>query len=183
MGLAPPISQQPGHVAVNCPSHFELSRSLVKIIIDTREQDPLSFVEVEDVEIIKSTVDVGDYAAQGANGLFPIRIERKSVGDLFSSFQGENYERERAKIIRASVLGLKYIIAVEASASEVRKGHTYMKDGELKESKKGGLSQVRQLMTIAHKYSAEIWFCNGRSDMAFRIMEYFLAYKRHHYDT
>ncbi len=73
---------------------------------------------------------------------------------------------------------MKYILAIEASASEIRKGHQYWKDGELKESAKSGISQIKQLMTISRKYDVEVWFCEGRRDMAFRIMEYFLAYER-----
>ena len=146
------------------------------IVIDTREILPLKFTS--DIECITRTLEVGDYGALIDGVLAPIRIERKSVADLFTSFQGENYERERAKIDKAASLNLRYILAIEASAIEVRKGHSYSKDGEVHESKKSGISQVRQLMTIAHKYGVEIWFCQGRYEMAFRISEYFAGFER-----
>lgn len=147
------------------------------IIQDTREQDPLIFMS-NDVEVVKETLETGDYAVRFNGEVAPIRIERKSIADLFTSFNGDNYDRERDKILRAKELGLKYILAIEGSASEVRKGHSYRKDGEIHDVKKTGLSQVRQLMTIAHKYGVEVWFTDGRRDMAFRIIEYFMAYDR-----
>ena len=125
------------------------------------------------VEIIKQSLPVGDYQAEGQD----VVVERKSVADLFSSFS-KNYEQERNKIIRAQSRNFKYILAIEASASEIRKGHSYYKDGELKEAAKSGISQIKQLMTISRKYGVEVWYCEGRRDMAFRIMEYFLAKER-----
>src|SRR3990167_5359528 len=146
------------------------------IVIDSREQHPLAFTA--DIETLVRTLEVGDYGALIDGVLAPIRIERKSVADLFTSFQGENYERERAKIAKAASLNIRYIIAIEASAIEVRKGHSYSKDREVHESKKSGISQVRQLYTISVKYSVPIWFSNGRYDLAFQISEYFLAYEK-----
>lgn len=145
----------------------------MKILVDVLEKHPLEFVETDGVEVIKRPLPVGDYQAEGQDCV----VERKSVADLFTSFSS-NYEAERAKIIRAHERGLKYILATEASASEIRKGHTYWKDGEQREAAKSGISQIKQLMTISRKYGVELWFCEGRKDMAFRIMEYFLAGER-----
>lgn len=145
----------------------------MKLLVDVQEKHPLEFVATDGVEIVVQSLPVGDYQAEGQD----VVIERKSVADLFSSFSG-GYEQERNKIIRAQVRNLKYILAIEASASEIRKGHSYWKDGELKEAAKSGISQIKQLMTISHKYGVELWFCSGRQDMAFRIIEYFLAGER-----
>lgn len=147
----------------------------MKLIIDTREQNELSFVDTDGVELVREALPVGDYTASHDNGILDNTvIERKSVADLFGSFSS-NYEAERNKIIKAHTRGLKYILAIEASATEIRKGHIYWKDGEKREASKSGISQIRQLMTISRKYEVEVWFCQDRKDMAFRIMEYFLS--------
>ena len=143
------------------------------LLIDTREQNPLEFVATDGVEITRQYLPVGDYSAQGQS----VVIERKSVSDLFGSFS-KNYDAERDKILKAKELGLKYILAIEASATEIRKGHTYWKDGVLRESAKSGISQIKQLMTIQRKYDVTVWFCASRQDMAFLIMEYLLASER-----
>ena len=143
------------------------------LLIDTREQNPLEFVVTNGVEVITQTLPVGDYGAVGQM----VVVERKSIADLFGSFS-KNYDAEKAKIMKAKELGLKYILAIEASATEIRKGHQYWKDGQMQESAKSGISQVKQLMTISRKYDVEVWFCSSRQDMAFRIMEYLMAWER-----
>ena len=126
-------------------------------------------------------LSVGDYAAlhraEGKDVPDLSVVERKGIGDLFHAFTA-NYDAERAKILKAKELGLTYILAIEASFTEVLKGHAYWKDGELHESKKSGLAMIRQLCTVARKYQVEVWFCNGRREMALRILEYFLAAER-----
>lgn len=143
------------------------------IIVDTREQNELAFPKTDGVETISQALPVGDYSAVGSK----VVVERKSIADLFSSYTA-NYDAERAKITRARELGLKFILGIEASASEIRKGHTYWSGGEEHESKKSGISMVRQLMSVSVKYGVDVWFADGRKDLAFRIMEYFLAWER-----
>src|SRR3990167_4878967 len=89
----------------------------MKLITDSREQNPLSFVETDGVEFVTQALPVGDYGVEGID----VVVERKSIADLFGSFSS-NYEAERAKIIRASVLGLKYILAIEGSIFDVGRG-------------------------------------------------------------
>ena len=76
------------------------------------------------------------------------------------------------------MLGLKYILAIEGSIFDVRQGHTYRKDGEVHESRKSGMAQVKQLMTITRKDGVEGHYFNNRKEMAFWILEYFLACER-----
>lgn len=150
------------------------------IIIDKQEKTPLVFPSRE-VTIAHESLDTGDYAIRTAPNkpLSPIRIERKSIADLFSSFTGDNYRRERNKITRAKDAGLRYIIAIEGTVSTIRKGYSYTKGGRRHTSGKDGLSQVRQLMRIAQKYNIEIVYCDGRDDMAFFVQECLLTYWRH----
>ena len=131
-------------------------------------------------------LSVGDYAAlhraEGKDVPDLSVVERKGIGDLFHAFTA-NYDAERAKILKAKELGLTYILAIEASFTEVLKGHAYWKDGELHESKKSGLAMIRQLMTLQRKYGIQVVFCQSRREMAMWIQEYFLASERVHPDV
>lgn len=156
--------------------------STTKLIVDTREKEALKFGEVTGVEIVRGTLSVGDYGAvhvgeSGEERSDEAVVERKSVADLFNSFTAR-YDEERAKIIRAKEAGLQYILAIEAPILEVRKGHSYWKDGQMHEARKDGLSMIRQISTIERKYGVTAWYCMGRADMAFRIVEFFLARER-----
>ena len=153
------------------------------LLQDSREQQPLKFKKVEGVEVKVAGLPVGDYGAEHEQeGGEIIRdmtvVERKSVSDLFNSFTGKSYERERAKIKRAKTMGMKYVLAVEATVTEVLKGHSYWNGFKQVEHPKSGLAMFRQLCTIQRKYGIEVWFCAGRAEMAWRVMEYFLAQER-----
>lgn len=145
------------------------------ILIDTREKDPLTFQMVQGVSVKSEGLAVGDYGARYDDGSEDCAvIERKSVADLFHSFTHE-YENEKAKIMRAKELDRKYILAIESPALTVLKGHRYKKGGKWHEVKKEGISQVRQIMTVSRKYGVDVWWCQNRTEMAFRIQEYYLA--------
>ena len=128
--------------------------------------------------MVDQALPVGDYGAVHDEQQDQTIFERKSISDLFSSFTADRYEAERSKIIRAKDLGLHYILAVEGTASDILRGHSYWHDGELRESKKSGISQLRQIYTICRKYHIEAWFCPDRKLMALQILEYFLAHER-----
>lgn len=154
----------------------------MQLIQDSKEQNPLRFIKTEGVEIVREHMDVGDYTARHGGKMDTAVVERKEIGDCFSSFSS-GYEKEKAKMIRAIDQGLKYIIAIEAPLLEVREGHVYWKQGEEHRHPKDGLSQIRQFMTLCRRYERippylEVWYCSSRKDMAFRIMEYFLAKER-----
>lgn len=144
------------------------------IITDSREQAALEFTPVAGVEYRVACLPVGDYGVDGDTTV----IERKSVADLWNSYTGENYERERDKFRRAKELGLKFILAIEATCFDIRRGHSYFKGGEEIISKKDGMAMLRQLFTIMRKYDVTVWFCNGKQEMAFMVQEYFLARER-----
>lgn len=147
----------------------------MKLVTDTREQEPLSFSAVEGVELVRECLPVGDYGAWYGDVQVKAVVERKSIGDLFTSFTS-NYEAERAKMVRARDAGLRFILAIEAPLTEIRKGHSYWKNGQTHQSKKGGLAQIRQLLTCSLKYGIEVQYFQSRSEMAWWIQEYFLSW-------
>ena len=151
----------------------------MRLVTDSDEKAPLVFSPVEGVTYERKKLRTGDYAAWYGDVQAPALCERKSVADLYNSFSA-NYDAERAKILRAKELNLKYILAIEASATEIRKGHGYWKDSVYHEHKKPGISMIRQLMSVSVHYGVDVWFCSSREEMAWRIQEYFLAWERMH---
>jgi ERCC4-type nuclease len=153
----------------------------MKLIIDSREQAPLTFSPCVGVEYEVSALGVGDYSAsytiEGKEGESHAVVERKSLGDLFSSYTS-GYERERAKFLRCKDLGKCFILAIEGTASDILRGHTYTKGGVEHRSKKDGMTMFRQIMSCANKYGIIPWFCESRAVMALMIQEYFLAEER-----
>ena len=143
------------------------------IITDSREQDFLEFNKTDGVEFKTACLPCGDYMAEGQM----VTFERKSVNDLWSSYT-HGYERERTKILKAKELGLKFILAIEDTCFNIRRGYSYQKDGEEIESKVDGYSMIKKLFTIQRKYEIQCWFCPSRKEMAHMILEYFLAYER-----
>jgi hypothetical protein len=153
----------------------------MRLISDTREQNPLHFLTCVHVEYVVGTLSVGDYSASYCVGGKVVEsttiVERKSIGDLFSSYTS-GYERERAKFLRCKELGKRFILAVEGNASEILRGYTYTKGGVEHQSKKDGMTMLKQIMSCANKYSIVPWFCESRAIMALMIQEYFLAEER-----
>ena len=148
------------------------------LIQDSREIDPLVFPKTVGVEVVVEAMKTGDYTARHGTVMDSTVWERKSVQDAWSSFTGEAYERERAKILRAKEAGLTYILAIEATATEILKGCSYWAGGELHEHKKSGLALIRQFSMLQVKYGIQVMYCSGRKEMAVLILERFLATER-----
>ncbi|MDR1922240.1 MAG: hypothetical protein LBS31_10945 [Candidatus Adiutrix sp.] len=86
------------------------------IVIDSREQNPFTFAEREDVETIVGTLQTGDYSLQGLEDR--IALERKSLNDLTSCLIGANRERFERELCRGR--GLEFFaVVVEASFGEL----------------------------------------------------------------
>lgn len=152
----------------------------MQILMDTREQDALTFQMLPGVTVKSECLPTGDYWARHKDGTMDTMIfERKSIGDLWGSFSDEDrYKREKEKMVRAKDLKLTYCLAIEGTIFDVRKGFSYMKNGEEIKSKKDGLTQLRQLCTIERKYGIRVMYFPSRTEMAFAIQEHFLSYER-----
>jgi len=149
----------------------------VRLVTDTREQAPLVFPKVVGVEYVTEKVPTGDYSAWHDDTPDESVVERKSVADCFTSFTS-NYEAERRKIKLARELNLRYVLAIEATATQILQGYQFWTKDGLRDHRKSGMAMLKQLMTIQRKYQVTVWFCAGRDDMAMRILEYFLAWER-----
>ena len=153
------------------------------LLCDSREQASLmlDFPKQAGITVERRGLPTGDYAClhdwNGQVVLDPVVCERKSISDLFTSFTG-NYKAEKAKLVKAQTLGLSYVLAIEVNATEIIRGHTYWAGGELRESQKSGVAMLRQLFSLCRRHGVVLWFCSSRTEMAFRLQEFFLAWER-----
>lgn len=114
-------------------------------------------------------LDSGDYGVKIEGVLAPVRIERKG-DDIWGSFHGDAIRREIEKIKRSKEAKARYIIAIEKSCQEIRRGYKY--------SQRDPIALIRCLFTISRKYNVELWWCAGREEMQFVVQECLYEYVR-----
>jgi len=91
----------------------------MRILIDTREQQPFSFTRCE-VATDLAILPVGDYSLPGFEDR--VAIERKSLEDLISCLMGSNRDRFERELYRGRHYDL-FAVVVEATLSDVLQGH------------------------------------------------------------
>ncbi len=125
------------------------------IIIDTREQAPLSFTLPSE----RGTLPTGDYSVKGLEGF--IAIERKAPDDLVGCLK--NGQRERFERELARGRGLDYFaLVVEADLPALAHGN-YRSDMHPR-------AVIQSLMAFSVRYRLPVFFCPGR-DYAARVVE------------
>jgi len=88
----------------------------MKIIIDTREQKPYSFKDVEGVEsVTRAALPTGDYSLEGYEN--HAAIERKSLDDFISTVIHDK-QRFLQELDRAKQL-VFFAVVVEASVADI----------------------------------------------------------------
>ena len=143
----------------------------MEILIDTREQQPLRFFKKW--EYMEGTSRYclsreGDYAVRFKDGhIPPVRIERKSLGDLFGTL-GKGMPRFMEEIENCIDKGLQLYIFIECPLSDILDGHRFSK-------KVKPQSVVRTLNTLEVKYGVIYKCFSSRSEMARAIYELFYA--------
>lgn len=85
----------------------ELADHSPTIVVDTREQEPLSFTRLQSV---RGTLATGDYSVVGLEGLFA--VERKSIADLVGCCVGDNRERFERELHRLRGFRFKRLLVV-----------------------------------------------------------------------
>lgn len=84
----------------------------LEILIDTREQQPLNFVNS-----LESKLDFGDYTA-GGNKYSKTFVDRKAVGDFCSTFSG-GIDRFRREMDRCAEFGSYMFVVVESNVDKI----------------------------------------------------------------
>jgi DNA excision repair protein ERCC-4 len=90
----------------------------MKILIDTREQQPFTFTGY-DVDPEPATLPVGDYSLPGFEDR--AAVERKSLGDLIGCLMGKDRERFERELARGRHYDL-FMVVVELSLADVSQG-------------------------------------------------------------
>jgi len=129
----------------------------MKILIDTREQQPYEF---ENAEV--GTIPVGDYSILGLEDC--IAIERKELNDLISCLttDRERFERE---LFKGKALDY-FALVIEASLSNLVNGNY--------RSEMNPESAIQSLLAFSVRYRLPIWFCESRK-YAQRVTENLLC--------
>lgn len=128
---------------------------MLKIIEDSREQTPLDFTGIKNVEVVRQGLKTGDYSIVGHED--KICFERKSVPDLVGTLIG-GHERFLREMDRMKDYEVKYIL-VEHTAGTVyryceRHGVEYKFD-----------IIMQSLLAYAYHYHVRVRFCKDREDM------------------
>lgn len=141
----------------------------MRILCDTREQVCLTF-ELDNflTGIDRVKLDAGDYQALYADGTKSKTVfERKgSLSDLFGTL-GRSYKRFRKELDRARTSGVRLVLIIQATYSEVLEG--------FERSQLEGISIVRKLMTLEHRYGLRTVYCSSAKEMSHYIKHYFIA--------
>jgi ERCC4-type nuclease len=126
----------------------------VTILVDTREQRPLSFGAAP---IRVATLATGDYSIEG--GVDLVAIERKSLSDLFACIAGQRNRFER-ELERLAVLRYGALV-IEATLADVLAG--------CPQSRVHPASAFGSLMSWNVKGRLPIFFCGDRRQAALTV--------------
>jgi ERCC4-type nuclease len=90
----------------------------MRILIDTREQNPLTFERFQ-AETERAALLAGDYSLQGWAD--HVGVERKELNDLISCLKGDNRDRFERELAKLRFYDLAAVV-VEANLDDVSKG-------------------------------------------------------------
>lgn len=143
----------------------------MKILIDSREQNPLTFLGLSHVtDEIVTKLDVGDYGCTFKNGYTPpVYFERKALGDLFSTLTS-GYKRFKQEILRAKDNDVKLYLLIEATILDVQMGanHSTVK----------GDTILKTINTLWLKYDLVPFFMPNGLEMSLFIQGFYSAIGR-----
>ena len=110
---------------------------------------------------------MGDYSVEYENNLVcNIVFERKSIADLIGTMT-KGYVRFKKEMKRAHDNNITLILVIEGNRAKVKKGHKY--------TKVKGISIIKKINTLRHRYELEFWYCANRVEMADRIVDFYRA--------
>jgi len=145
----------------------------VTFVTDSREQRPWELGpphrrELEDHGSIVYALDAGDYGVEIDGVLQPIRIERKSISDLFGvvGHGRERFVRELEKLRDRPAF-----LIIEATAAEVKHGY--------ERSLVSGEAAIGSLMCWSIRFGVHVIFAGNRTlagGLARRLLEEFAVH-------
>jgi len=118
------------------------------IIIDTREQLPLTF----SIPTERGTLTTGDYSVKGLEDY--IAIERKSIDDLVACLKNGNRDRFERELARGRDELEYFALVVESDMSSIS-NHRYA-------SAMCTTSVIESLSAFSIRYRLPVFFCENR---------------------
>jgi DNA excision repair protein ERCC-4 len=148
--------------------------STLRIMIDTREQDPFDFSSVQtsvEFSVERATLKEGDYSL-ATDDFTPysnrIAIERKSLADLYGSVTAGR-ERFRRECARLSAYGAA-VIVIEADIPMILHPNDHLSHP----TETYPRSVMGTLFHWSLRYNIHVWPCPGRraaEQVTFRLLE------------
>ena len=132
----------------------------MNIIIDTREQKPLSFTGHK---TFRRKLDEGDYNIEELED--KIVIERKSLPDLYQSITSD-HERFKREILRAKEKGKTFYIFIEGTLEEF-----YSKSWSDRTLKTKPETLKKIIKTMEERHKIVIIECSTREEMSYLIIQ------------
>ena len=145
-----------------------MSKSLVPILVDSREQLPFAFAGYP-VEVSVGALEAGDYSVRGFERR--VVVERKSLTDLVGCLGGDRdrFERELQRLKACDVAA----VIVEEPMDALRQGHY-----------RGNLnpySAWQSVLAFMQRYRVPFIFCTDRADAeqtTFDLLRHFARDRR-----
>lgn len=137
-----------------------------KIIIDSREQNPLTFPRTQ--KCVVSKLDVGDYSVEEYEKR--IAIERKSLPDLFQTL-GRGNKRFKKELERAREYEY-FAIIIDGSYRECK----YKSFPGSHYSSMRGYVIAQIVLTLHIKYGINVFFAEDRMESAELVRDLFRTY-------
>lgn len=144
------------------------SESDIKIIIDSREQNPLNLKNY-----LISKLDFGDYCPTEDN-YSGVYVERKSLNDFVSTLSG-GYERFCAEIARAKQMESYLVILIEAPLKTALGFNSLPEFRRVKATADFIFHRMREIM--ANNDNCQFLFVKNRGDAVIWLKNIFLAKK------
>lgn len=140
------------------------------IIIDTREQLPIKFID----NVVRSKLDVGDYACEINGKRLKLVFERKSPNDLLGTLT-RGHKRFNKELERANKQGIRVIVIVECSYEDFI-DRKYEGARYSKKIHNDYITKILHGTLVSH--DLEIIFFNNRRSMGIFILNTFEALAR-----
>lgn len=143
----------------------------MRVIIDSREQLPLSFKVAGNVSnVVVRALPFGDYLCEYEDGCeMPIWFERKSIADLYGTLtNADGIRRHKIKIEKAQAVGVQLYLIIDGTLKEVLQGTKF--------SKVDPQAIVRSIFTFKVKYGLQPIFCQSPEEMVDYMLESWYAW-------
>ena len=148
---------------------MEIGQKNFRLIVDSREQLPLTFRATENYDVVTEKLDFGDYGMEIDGKLVHV-FERKGVGDMFSTLTA-GHDRFKKEIARAKEAGIAFNIVVEESYGNI----INKKFANAFRTKTPGYVLAKIIHTMQLRHGVTFLFFNDRTEMRDYIRNTFNA--------